>query len=493
MISIGRANILIVEDSPTLSETYASILSQTGVDVVECATAEEALDLLTDNSFELMLLDLQLPGMSGLDLLDRCAQLNLHIPTIVVTATASVKDAITCMNKGVKDFLEKPVNPARLTVTVNNTLRSIDLEHEVCELRSTFQPDGFEGFIGSSEPMQSVYNLIRSAAPSVAPVFITGESGTGKEVCAEAIHKSSDRANGPFVALNCAAIPSELIESELFGHIKGAFTGATANRTGAAEAAHGGTLFLDELCEMQIELQSKLLRFLQTNVIKRVGEDKQRSVDVRIICATNRDPAQAVIDGLLREDLYYRLYVIPIDLPPLRERGEDIVTLAEHFLEQYATAEGKPKIPLDERKLNWLRNHPWPGNVRELQNWVRQLVVLEGGNTRLATLQRDPQPVSQVERQAVYEGFDKTERQEEPPPPSVEPQAAPQAIRPLSVEERIIIERAIATFDNNIPRAAAALEVSPSTIYRKIQQWQKDDEKQQQANSQPELADNTLV
>jgi two-component system repressor protein LuxO len=323
----------------------------------------------------------------------------------------------------------------------------------------------FEGFVGRSERMRGLYAQIRAIARSSAPVFITGESGTGKELCADAVHKQSHRAGTTMVSLNCSAIPKELMESEIFGHVKGAFTGASEARAGAAELADGGTLFLDEICEMDLALQSKLLRFIQSGTFRRVGDAKPRCVDVRFVCATNRDPAEEVRAGRFREDLYYRLHVIPVRLPALRERREDILALAEAFLAAMADEEGAGFGGFTAEAADMLRGHSWPGNVRQLQNVIRRIVVLNDGELIDAELLRGP-------------------LREQAPCAPVNPAATAPAtaigtagdggsdILPLWRQERAIIEDAVHRCGGSIGRAARALEISPSTIYRKLQSWQ---------------------
>ncbi|MEM7099122.1 MAG: sigma-54 dependent transcriptional regulator [Pseudomonadota bacterium] len=459
MTTISRGNVLIVEDSPTLQDTYATLLSHEGFEIDVSETAEGGLKLMNQRDFDVLLLDLELPGMSGMEMLDRISVLDHHPSVIVVTATGSVQEAVSCLSKGVIDFIEKPISPPRLSITVNNAIKQRALEHQVVQLKQTFQPEGFERFIGASEAMQTVYTLIRSAAPSTAPVFITGESGTGKELCAEAIHSRSTRADGPFVVLNCAAIPRELMESEIFGHEKGAFTGATSDRLGAAERADGGTLFLDELCEMHIDLQSKLLRFLQTKAIQKVGGAKTKHVDVRIVCATNRDPWEEVQRGNLREDLFYRLHVIPIPLPALRDRQGDSKLLAERFLTRYAEEENKPFAAFAPEVLDWIESNQWAGNVRELENAIRQIVVLNEGETVTRAM---------LPEQKLIEPT-----QDAPETPSANHlPTEPMELKPLWQFEKELIERAIDLCGDNVPKAAAALEISPSTIYRKLQSWE---------------------
>jgi len=305
--------------------------------------------------------------------------------------------------------------------------------------------------------MQQVYRTIDSAASSKASIFITGESGTGKEVCAEAIHAASKRGDKPFIAINCAAIPKDLIESELFGHVKGAFTGAATDRQGAAELADGGTLFLDELCEMDLDLQTKLLRFIQTGTFQKVGSSKMKSVDVRFVCATNRDPWKEVQEGRFREDLYYRLYVIPLHLPPLRERGEDVIEIAYSLLGYMSVEEGKAFVRFAQEVLDRFNQYEWPGNVRQLQNVLRNVVVLNNGKE--ITLNMLPPPLNQP----IENSLRLKEKQSE--------DITVKDIFPLWITEKTAIEQAIKACDGNIPRAAGFLDVSPSTIYRKLQAW----------------------
>jgi two-component system repressor protein LuxO len=309
------------------------------------------------------------------------------------------------------------------------------------------------GFIGTSRAMQSVYNIIESAAPSMASVFITGASGTGKDLAAQALHDISPRAGKPFIALNCAAIPRDLVESELFGHVKGAFTGASETRDGAITRAQGGTLFLDEICDMPMEMQSKMLRFLQNGQYTRVGGNKIEQSTVRIVCATNKDPAREIARAKFREDLFYRLHVIPIVMPDLCARGQDMIELAHVFLHRFAGLEDKQFEGFDPQALDLLAAHDWPGHVRELENVIRQVTVLNEGGTVTRTML----PLYLMQRRARRFTNDD--------------QAPPAAIRPLREIEKQVIESAITRCEGNIARAAAMLEISPSTIYRKKAEW----------------------
>jgi two-component system repressor protein LuxO len=375
------------------------------------------------------------------------------------------------MRFGAFDFIEKPLTQKRVLVTLRNAIEQRQMSSLVEQLRDDFQRERYHGFIGSSLPMQAVYRIIDSAAPSRATVFITGESGTGKEVCAEAIHLRSERSGAPFVAINCAAIPRDLMESEIFGHVKGSFTGAVRDRVGAAKQADGGTLFLDEIGEMDFDLQAKLLRFVQSGRFQPVGATREVRVDVRLVCATNRDPFEQVAAGRFREDLFYRLHVIPIHLPPLRERDGDILELANHFLLQYSRDEGKRLRRFDPEVEALFVRYAWPGNVRQLQNVIQNVVVLYEGEVVTGTML--PAPLSDGVPSGVAARTEAAPTSARPTPVAAAGHDKP--IRSLKEIEREAIEQAIAHFDGNIPQAAAALGVSPSTLYRKRQTWGAED------------------
>ena len=455
--------ILIVEDSVPLALACAEFLKNDYIasTVEDLAAAAQAADL---GEPDLILLDIQLPDGSGLDLLEQLRTAGNRVPIVVMTSDGSVENAVVAMQRGADDFLEKPFTPERLRTTIANALEKTRLTGLVETIEQESR-DTFEGFIGASLPMQGVYHMVDAAAPSKATVFITGESGTGKEVLARAIHDRSPRAKNNFVALNCGAIPNELIESEIFGHIKGAFTGANKERRGAAQQADGGTLFLDEICEMDLDLQVKLLRFLQTERFRPVGSDTEVDVDVRIVCATNRDPLLEVRENRFREDLYYRLHVISIELPPLRDRGNDARLIAESFLLQYSEEEGKgfKGFSLPARRI--LEQYTWPGNVREMQNIIRQIVVLNNGTEVQPSML--PAALTSTDRAVPVPAPAESPVTMEVPVPE-EPATPEEEILPLwQVEERHI-QKALAATNDSIPKAAALLEVSPSTLYRKL-------------------------
>lgn len=464
-----RARVLIVEDAPSLCETYVEYLKPERYAVEIAETGRLALASLAASPPEVVVVDVNLPDMSGLEVLRQIRSSGLPTESIVITAQASVRLAVDAMREGAFDFITKPFSADRLRVTVRNALDRRRLATAVAQIQEETGRDQFCGFIGQSLAMQAIYRVLQNAATSKASVFVTGESGTGKELCADALHKLSRRRDKQFVALNCAAIPRDLLESEIFGHVKGAYTGATSDRLGAAQQADGGTLFLDEVCELDLALQAKMLRFLQTGGVQRVGEDRLRQVDVRIVCATNRDPAAEVAAGRFREDLFYRLHVVPLTLPPLRERDDDVLRIAGHFLRQFAAEEGKRFKMISPEAEAALLSYHWPGNVRELQNVVRNVVVLHDGDTM--DVEMLPRGVlsggslgSQVPAMPATAGVR----------PPLQAGGVRQDIEPLETVVRRTIEAAIAACDGNVPRAAMALRVSPSTLYRRIQAWQAD-------------------
>jgi two-component system repressor protein LuxO len=461
------ARILLVEDTASLAAVYSEYLRAAGYESEHARSAGEALKLAHAAPPDAVLLDLRLPDGDGLSVLRELRRDLTDLPVVVMTAHGSVATAVEAMRGGASDFLVKPFAAERLAVTLGNALERAALRREVRDLTAARPRTAFQGFIGAAPAMQTVYRVLETAAQSKATVFITGESGTGKELAAEAVHRLSPRHAGPFVAINCAAIPKDLIESEIFGHVRGAFTGAVADRIGAAQAADGGTLFLDELCEMDLSLQGKLLRFIQSGTFQPVGSTQLRRTDVRFVCATNRDPMEEVKAGRFREDLYYRLHVVPLRLPPLRERGEDVIAIAEALLARSAQEEGKGFRGFSEEARRALLAHRWPGNVRELENVVRTAVVLNEGDLVEAEMlpMREPAPEPAVVAAAAAV-----------PPPAALPRGLPSAevarlIRPLADIEREAIERAVELCDGNIPKAAAHLGISPSTLYRKRAAW----------------------
>jgi two-component system repressor protein LuxO len=461
-----RRTILIIEDSPTLAMTSQAYLEPLGHITLIAGDGAAAFAMLRDRPVDCVLLDLKLPDIDGIEILEDIRRRPDPPAVIVVTANASLSTAVRAVRGGAFDYLVKPFAPERLLTTVGNALQTQALRREVETLRRTVEHTGFAGFVGSSAPMQAVYRIIEAAANSNASVFITGESGTGKELVAEALHKIGQRQSKPFVALNCAAIPHDLMESTIFGHVKGSFSGAVSDQEGAAAQANGGTLFLDELGEMDVMLQTKLLRFIQTGRYQRVGDPRPRQADIRFIAATNRDPLAAIASGTLREDLFYRLNVVPIRLPALRERGDDILLIARHFLQSFTAEEHKKFTGFTPEVELRLLALPWPGNVRQLQNVIRNITVLHDGT--LVTL--DMLPALETIFASVAAPPDMLAPAPATPSLSALPSAA-DAIEPLAVAERAYIENAIALCGGNLQLAARRLGISPSTIYRKKEGW----------------------
>ncbi len=466
-----EANILIVEDSHTLALTYQEYLRPIGAPISIAETGEKALESINSLNPTVILLDLKLPDMDGIEILKHLKARDHDARIIVITAHGSVTVAVEAMREGASDFLLKPFTAERITTTVKNALEMHRLVNLVEKFESR-QGKRFDRFIGDSPAMQAVYRMIEDCAPSKASVFIMGPSGTGKELCAESIHLQGPRRDKKFVALNCAAIPENLIESEIFGHKRGAFTGATSDRDGAAVSADGGTLFLDEICEMPLDLQAKLLRFIQTGQVVPVGSNTPVSVNVRFVCATNRIPWEEVDAGRFREDLYYRLHVIPIHLPPLRDRGHDVILIAEHLLNSYSEEESKGFTHITPEAKTRIMEHTWPGNVRELGNVIQSAVVLNDGPALThAMLERLLGHGSRPQAQPQASSY-----QPAPTSPNLQVrQRTPEVygtIEPLAVSERRLMENAIALCGGRVRAAAKQLEINPSTLYRKLKEWE---------------------
>lgn len=460
--SDAATRLLLIERDPAVGRVMAAHLRKCFLgapQIVAARGGKEAAELLRTAAYDIVMVDLSsLDDLAAQteDSVARLVKLAAGALTIALSNGASVSAAVAAMRAGAHDYIAKPISGPAFAARIGELAhRHGKARALTIETSASAGGERYSGFVGASMQMQFVYEQIERIAPSSAPVFITGESGSGKDVCAEALHERGPRANRRFVAINCAAIPRDLMESELFGVARGAYTGAHEDRKGAAELANGGTLFLDEIGDMDLSLQSKLLRFLQTGAISRVGEAGMRQIDVRVICATNRNPMQLIAENKFREDLFYRLHVLPIHLPPLRQRPADIMALARHFLERYAREEHKTFSGFSSETANLLIAREWPGNVRQLQNLVRRLVVMfDGGEI-----------TTEMIAAADIESFGcgrevfvvQTPRK--------------QSVLPMWQEEQRIIEEAIQSFAGNIALAAAALELSPSTIYRKRQAW----------------------
>jgi DNA-binding NtrC family response regulator len=383
--SIPKAKVLIADDERSITDGLSAILTDEGYDVEIALDGQRAIERLIAESYGVILADLKMPKLDGLGLLRELQQRDIPTECIIITGQATVDSAVQSMRQGAYDYIEKPLNAEklnRLKALIPKALERFALHQKNRELASKLEGLTHYGELtGHSEAMRIVYQMIEAVAPSTASVLILGESGTGKELVARAMHSKSDRIKGPFMALNCAALPKDILENELFGHEKGAFTGSTNEKAGAFEMAHGGTLFLDEVAEMAPDIQVKLLRAIETRTVRRLGGKKEFSVDIRIVAATNRDLQQAIADGDLREDLYYRLAVVEIFLPPLRERVGDIKLLANEFLSRFAAENNKKITGFDAGAWDWILAYHWPGNVRELKNAVERAVIMSRGTT----------------------------------------------------------------------------------------------------------------
>ena len=447
---MDRATILVVDDEKNILTSLSRMLRLESFGVVLAGSAEIALEKLEHETVDLVLLDVLMPGgMDGLEALKKLRRERPDLPVVMMSGHASVETAMRAVKDGAQDFVEKPLSSEKLLVTIENALKLSSLTRENQSLKATLSQG--HRLVGRSPRMKAVTDRIARAAPSMGSVLITGESGTGKELVARAIHDNSRRATGPFVRLNCAAIPGDLIESELFGHEKGAFTGAHAQKKGKFEIAHRGTLFLDEVGDMRLEAQAKLLRVLQEGELERVGGTALLRVDVRIVAATHKDLPAEIAERRFREDLYYRINVVPIEVPPLREHREDVPELVEHFLGALCEQNGRRRMRMEPRALERLVGHQFPGNVRELRNIVERLVILTPGDTirdddvALALPGGTPRPTTGYLRGVPLREM-------------------------LDVAERGLVEAALTDHAGHVTRTAEALGLERSHLYKKMKQ-----------------------
>ncbi len=448
---MAQESILLIDDEEVIRDVISKLLEKRGYVVYSAEESESGLKILQEEAIDLILLDLMLPGRSGLECLNEIFEISPEVSVVMISAYASIENAVQATKMGAFDFVTKPFKNEELLNVIKNGLeiRALSLENRT--LRKSFRDRySFHKIIGKSEPMQRVYDLISNVGPSKSTCLITGESGTGKELVAKAIHNCSPRADGPYVALNSGGIPSELIESELFGHMKGSFTGAISNKKGLFEIGDCGTIFLDEISTIPLETQSKLLRVIQEKEVRRVGGLSSIKVDARIVAATNTDLKQEVRTGKFREDLYYRLNVISIELPPLRDRKEDIPMLADHFITFFCKQNGRVKYPLTQDALRLILEWNWPGNVRELENAIERAVVLapEGGPISPDLL---PSELLQSGRTSF----------------TVDPDGS--SLKDLVLEfEKNMILTALTKSDWNQKKAAGLLRVNPTTLNEKL-------------------------
>jgi two-component system, NtrC family, nitrogen regulation response regulator NtrX len=447
--------ILVVDDEPNIRRALRMVLEPEGYGVLEAESAEKGLEVLAAEPVDLGVFDIRLPGMDGLALLSRARELWRDLPVIVVSGHADAADIVDAMKRGAADFIPKPIDRERVLVSVRNALSRRSLEEKVQTLSSRERRFADE-MLGESPAMQRLREEIAKVAPTSGRVLVLGESGTGKELVAAEIHRLSRRAQGPFVKVNCAAIPAELIESELFGHEKGSFSGAAARRRGQFEVAHGGTLFLDEIGDMSLSAQAKVLRALQTGEITRVGSERPIHVDVRVVAATNKDLEAEVREGTFREDLYFRLNVVPLRAPPLRERLDDVPLLAERFFQLACRENGVRPKPVEPAVYDRLRLHRWPGNVRELRNVCERMVIMSGDRVGPGDVPDDVGP-----RPAAAPAGDAADLSRYGEVPLKE-------LRDLV--ERDYILKKLEAHDWNITQAAQALGVERTNLHKKIKQ-----------------------
>jgi two-component system, NtrC family, nitrogen regulation response regulator NtrX len=444
-----KPTILVVDDEPGVRSALSGVLRDEGYTVEAVSTGEACLDRVTRAPVDLIVLDVWLPGMDGLATLARLRERQVDAEVVLISGHGNIESAVRAIKMGAFDFVEKPLSLEKTVLVVRNALRQRILEAENRDLRA--RVDRTQTMVGESETMRQLRDQVAMAAPTNGRVLIYGENGTGKELVARTIHALSRRRTGAFVEVNCAAIPEELIESELFGHVRGAFTGAVADRRGKFEVADGGTIFLDEIGDMSLKTQAKVLRVLQEQTMEPVGGTTRVKVDARVLAATNKDLQSEIRAGRFREDLYFRLNVIPISVPPLRERQEDIPLLADHFMAEFAREYGRRAKSFDRGALKILQQYAWPGNVRELRNVIERLMIMVPGDAISSSdlsfldasgLSRPPSPDLPTERQTLHEARDRFERD--------------------------LILRTLAEQQGNMSRTAEVLGVERSNLYRKM-------------------------
>ena len=447
------STILVVDDEEGIREVLSAILEDEGYAVRVAADGVEGLALMESESVDLVLLDVWLPNMGGIDVLKKIKEDSPEIPTIIISGHGSIDIAVKAVKLGAFDFLEKPLSLERVTTAVKNALELEKLRRENRALRSTIERRN--ELLGESEALQRIRAVIEQAGNTGSRILITGENGTGKELVARAVHRRSDRANRPFVEVNCAAIPDTLIESELFGHEKGAFTHAVSRRRGKFEMADGGTIFLDEVADMSLSAQAKVLRVIQEMRFERVGGEESIEIDVRVIAATNRDIQAEIAAGNFREDLYFRLNVIPIHVPPLRERPEDLEPLANHFLDEFDPTDGEQPKRISEEGMELLRGYEWPGNVRELKNFIERITIMSDADVVGPDTIREHVGEVRVAPEsgelAEYNGMSLSDARDR-------------------FERKYIVQK-LEENGYNISRAAQALSVYPSNLHGKIKKF----------------------
>jgi DNA-binding NtrC family response regulator len=473
-------SVLIVDDEKHTREGLL-LAFEDNYDVSAASSADEAFNLLDAHEFDVIVTDLRMPGKSGLKVIDKALTLPNRPVVIMMTAYGNIDSAVEAMKRGAFDFLTKPVNLEKLEILIQRALKSRTLEVEVKQLHERLDKKfSFEGIVGHSARLAEVIEKVKLVAPSRATVLIEGETGTGKELIAQAIHQASGRSRAPFLAVHCAALPATLLESELFGHEKGSFTGANERRVGRFEAADGGTIFLDEIGEVSPSTQVKLLRFLETRAVERIGSQKAVQLDVRLVAATNRNLEQMVAQGTFREDLFFRLNVVRITTPPLRDRSDDLPVLLEHFIAEFSKENNVPPLTIEPGALKHLVAYPWPGNIRELRNFAENAVVLRRGG-RLTEFDLEPKfrgevPLVSLARPVVAaepNGLAAPAPAPLPALPAAAGAVAGSVPPPLSVEEneRRLLRQALMESRGNRTQAAKLMGISRRTLHRKLAQW----------------------
>ena len=450
-----QPHVLAVDDDPETLEILQQQLSREGYQVTQCESAEQALALASNEEFDVVLSDVHLGGMGGIELCERMVHARPDVPVVVVTAFGNMETAIAALRAGAFDFIQKPMEPVQLYHSLRRATERRNLEQEVRRLREQTQaPPTIGSLIGESPPMKRIYAMIQQVADTDTSVLVSGESGTGKELVARALHEESKRRSRPFLAINCAAVPAQLLESELFGHTRGAFTDARSDRKGLFEQANTGTIFLDEVGELPTELQPKLLRVLQERKIRPIGSSREIELDIRVVAATNHQLESDVEHGRFRADLFYRLNVVQLDLPPLRERGMDILRLAEHFLRQYSERLGRSIEGIERSAAQKLLDYDWPGNVRELSNYIERAATLTSANQiRVIDL---PEKVRRFEVTGM---------------PAQE--SIPQTVITLQELQERYIESVLKRVQGNKTQAAKLLGLDRRTLYRKLERYNK--------------------
>ncbi len=450
---MANETILIVDDEESVRKSLADVMRDEGYEVVTAASGKEGVELLRESQPALALLDIAMPEMDGIETLRLFRDMRPDMPVIMITGHGTIETAVKTTKMGAYDFMVKPPELAHLTLVVRHGLEEYRLREENASLRKSIERR-FE-IVGESGAIKALKQQIVLAGPTNGWVLIHGESGTGKELVARAIHRSSRRASGPFVEVNCAAIPQELIESELFGHEKGSFTGATGAKRGKFEIADGGTIFLDEIADMSLATQAKVLRVLEGQEFQRVGSTRTLRTDVRVIAASNKNLADEIRKGAFREDLYYRLNVIPLEVPPLRERSDDIPRLIRHFLQEFSNEYGQKPKTIEDNALKLFVKYPWPGNVRELRNFIERLIIMVPGP--VLTAADVPPPVRSLQREKLQD-FGGS---------SVRTHAS--TLKDARAEfEREFIMQKLKEFNGNVSRTADAICVERSNLHRKI-------------------------